>query len=157
METNLQSSEVRIPKSPQSSNVYPQFKSTFARSLSFNTNSQPNKPLDFEISFRIARNADHSQNQSLSPPQSQKVDEVDEDFEEFMRNSPLKQSLQNLSAKSTTPTTPTRKNIFASRVFNTTCSGRHRFQVVLPMCIKICCFIFVKCRNETFAILNFFR
>lgn len=130
METNLQSSEVRIPKSPQSSGC-PQFKSTFARSLSFNTNTQPNKPLDFEISFRIAQNVDHSQNLSTtSVQQSHKVDEVDEDFEEFMRNSPLKQSLQNLSAKSMTPTTPpTRKNAVASRVFNTTCSGRHRFQV----------------------------
>ncbi|XP_055324265.1 uncharacterized protein LOC129578936 [Sitodiplosis mosellana] len=135
METNLQSSEVRIPKTPQSTgSVCPQFKSTFARSLSFNTNTPPNKPLDFEISFRIAQNVDHSQTNlsttAATVPQSHKVvDEIDEDFEEFMRNSPLKQSLQNLSGKSTTPTTPpTRKNAIASRVFNTTCSGRHRYQ-----------------------------
>lgn len=134
METNLQSSEVRIPKSPQApGSVCPQFKSSFARSLSFNTNTQPNKPLDFEISFRIAQNVDHSTNLSTTAtvPQSHKtVDEVDEDFEEFMRNSPLKQSMQNLSTNSTTPTTPpTRKNGIAARAFNTTCSGRHRFQV----------------------------
>ncbi|XP_031620139.1 uncharacterized protein LOC116338797 [Contarinia nasturtii] len=130
METNLQSSEVRIPKSPQSSSTCPQFKSTFARSLSFNTNTQQNKPLDFEISFRIAQNVEHSQNLSTTTvPQPHKVDDFDEEFAEFMRDSPLKQSLQNLSTKSTTtPITPTRKNIVASRVFNTTCSGRHRFQ-----------------------------
>lgn len=154
METNLQSNEVRIPKSPQSPGACPQFKSTFARSLSFNTsNQQPSKPLDFEINFRIAQHPDHlsSINGSLStkmtPPH--KIDE--EDFEEFMRNSPLKHSLQNGSANpttttasttataggggaattTTTPTTPTRKTATASRVFNTTCSGRHRFQVTL--------------------------
>lgn len=148
METNLQSSEVRIPKSPQSpGSVCPQFKSTFARSLSFNTNTQPNKPLDFEISFRIGQNVDHSPNLSTTTgvaQQTHKVDEVDEDFEEFMRNSPLKQ-LQNLSAKSTTPTSPpTRKNAVASRVFNTTCSGRHRFQVLFSwhnkhICLYCCC------------------
>lgn len=131
METNLQSSEVRIPKSPQLAGACPQFKSTFARSLSFNTTNQPTKPLDFEISFRIAQNVDHSPNRSGSSvtSPSPKVDEVDEDFEEFMRNSPLKQSLQNLSAKSSTSTTPTRKTVVTSRVYNTTCSGRHRFQV----------------------------
>lgn len=132
METNLQSSEVRIPKSPQTPNVCPQFKSTFARSLSFNTSNQPNKPLDLEISFRIAQNVDHSANlmgTSAMQPHSHKVDEIDDDFEEFMRNSPLKQSMQNLSAKSTTPPTPMRKNVAASRAFSTTCSGRHRFQV----------------------------
>lgn len=133
METNLQSNEVRIPKSPQSPGVCPQFKSTFARSLSFNTNTQPtNKPLDLEISFRIAQNVDHSQNlngSSSMTPQSHKIEDIDEDFEEFMRNSPLKQSMQNLSGKSTTLTTPTRQNAVASRAYNTTCSGRHRFQV----------------------------
>lgn len=130
METNLQSSEVRIPKSPHSPATCPQFKSTFARSLSFNTNNQPTKPLDFEISFRIAQNLNHSPNRSASSPTatvpSHKVDEADEDFEEFMRNSPMKQSLQN---SATTPTTPTRKSMAASRAFNTTCSGRHRIQV----------------------------
>lgn len=152
METNLQSSEVRIPKTPQSPAVCQQFKSTFARSLSFNTtNQQPIKPLDFELNFRIATDMDNLQNVSGSStattvPKSHKVDEIDEDFEEFMRNSPLKQSLQNITAKSTvtpstataatastttTPTTPTRKNVAASRAFNTTCSGRHRFQVNL--------------------------
>lgn len=139
METNLQSSEVRIPKTPQSPSTCPQFKSTFARSLSFNTNTPQNKPLDFEISFRIAQNVDHSENLSTTTvPSQHKVDEIDEDFAEFMRNSPLKQSLQNLSTKSTTTssTTPTRKNIVASRVFNTTCSGRHRFQVELTTHIK---------------------
>lgn len=134
METNLQSSEVRIPKSPQSPASCPQFKSTFARSLSFNTTNQPNKPLDFEISLRIAQSVNHSQNLSgatatMIPSQSHKVDEIDEDFEEFMRNSPLKQSLQNMSGKSTIPITPTRKNVITSRAFSTTCSGRHRFQV----------------------------
>lgn len=132
METNLQSNEVRIPKSPQSPGRCPQFKSTFARSLSFNTNNQPSKPLDLEISFRIAQNVDHSQHlngSSSVTPQSHKIEDIDEDFEEFMRNSPLKQSLQNLSAKSTSPPTPTRSNATASRAYNTTCSGRHRFQV----------------------------
>lgn len=92
METNLQSSEVRIPKTQQSP-VCPQFKSTFARSLSFN---QPNKPLDLEV-YRIAQNNDASLiNQSLNRSgsstmlQQQTVDEVDDDFEEFMRNASLK-------------------------------------------------------------------
>lgn len=172
METNLQSNEVRIPKSPQSPAACPQFKSTFARSLSFNTtNNQPVKPLDFEINFRIAQNIDHltsSHNgttsmmmtattaaaasaatttpttnslNTVTPPQSHKIEDIDEDFEEFMRNSPLKQTLQHFAAQSatapttatttTTPTsaTPTRKNVAASRVYNATCSGRHRFQV----------------------------
>lgn len=147
METNLQSNEVRIPKSPQSPGACPQFKSTFARSLSFNTSSQqPSKPLDFEINFRIAQHPDHLANingslsTKMTPPH--KIDDIEEDFEEFMRNSPLKHSLQNGSATTTGPTVaaaaattattpPTRKNATASRVFNATCSGRHRFQVTL--------------------------
>lgn len=61
METNFQSSEIRLPKTTttatatttattttkQSPVSSPQFKSSFARSLSFNTN---NKPLDLELS-----------------------------------------------------------------------------------------------------------
>lgn len=151
METNLQSNEVRIPKSPQSPGACPQFKSTFARSLSFNTNNQqPNKPLDFELNFRTVQHAtDHLTNingslsTKMTPPH--KINDIEEDFEEFMRNSPLKHSLQNGTTKlttaaaagattttTTTPTaTPTRKNATTSRVFNATCSGRHRFQVTL--------------------------
>lgn len=143
METNLQSNEVRIPKSPQSPGACPQFKSTFARSLSFNTNNQqPSKPLDFELNFRTVQHATDQLsniNGALStklttPPH--KNDDIEEDFEEFMRNSPLKHSLQNGSAKLTTPTTatatPTRKNATTSRAaFNATCSGRHRLQVIL--------------------------
>lgn len=151
METNLQSSEVRIPKSPQLPNVCPQFKSTFARSLSFNTSSQPIKPLDFEISLRIAQNVDHLQNLCGSST-THKVDEVDDDFEEFMRNSPLKQSLQNVSGKSTTPTPPTRKNVITSRVFNTNCSGRNRFQVNL----SIYFFLFVAKNPYGHSIVYFF-
>lgn len=137
METNLQSSEVRIPKTPQSP-VCPQFKSTFARSLSFN---QPSKPLDLEI-YRVAQHFEttpinRSQNLSGSSTQSsqsqQKVDEVDEDFEEFMRNSPLKQSIQSLSMikSSSIITPPTRKtNVIPMRSPSTvTCSDRNRFQV----------------------------
>lgn len=61
METNFQSSEIRLPKTTTTAAVTtttittttqlpvssPQFKSSFARSLSFNTN---NKPLDLELS-----------------------------------------------------------------------------------------------------------
>lgn len=56
METRMQSSEVRIPKIDSSfefSTVTPcqYFQSSFARSLSFNTNQS--QSLDFELSFRI--------------------------------------------------------------------------------------------------------
>lgn len=139
MDTNLQSSEVRIPKSSQSPVGCAAFKSSFARSLSFSTNNQ-HKPLDVEISFRIAQNIEspiehhhhHSSNLldlSATPMLSHKVVEVDEDFEEFMRNSPLKQSMQNLSTK-TSPATPTRNNgVMVTRALSTSCSNRHRFQV----------------------------
>lgn len=70
METRLQSSEVRIPKpvnSPQSPPIVvgcPTFKSSFARSLTFSNNNSNHqqahhhKPLDLEISFRIAQALD---------------------------------------------------------------------------------------------------
>lgn len=60
METRLQSSEVRIPKvEPNGGGGFefstlapcPYFQSSFARSLSFNTNQS--QSLDFELSFRI--------------------------------------------------------------------------------------------------------
>lgn len=135
METNLQSSEVRIPKTPQSPVACPTFKSSFARSLSFSTTTattnNQHKPLDVEISFRIAQNCDSSSTQKLaglSSATQHKVDEVDEDFEEFMRNSPLK-SMHKVSPTSTTPTR--KNNVIVSRALSaaTTSSNRHRFQV----------------------------
>lgn len=131
METRLQSSEVRIPKSPQSPiSVCPTFKSSFARSLSFSTNQH--KPLDLEISFRIAQAADGTHNassQSFTPP---KLDDIDDDFEEFMRNSPLKQSMQTMNLSKTSPTattTPTRNPIALPRITSPFCSVRQRLQV----------------------------
>lgn len=132
METRLQSSEVRIPKSPQSPiSACPTFKSSFARSLSFSTNQH--KPLDLEISFRIAQAADGTHNassQSCTPP---KLDDVDDDFEEFMRNSPLKQSMQNMNLNKTLPAvtaTPTRNPIASPRIIPSPfCSVRQRLQV----------------------------
>lgn len=141
METRLQSSEVRLPKSPQSpTSVCPTFKSSFARSLSFSTN-QHNKPLDLEISFRIAQtssdgtmhNVSSSSSQSCTPP---KLDDVDDDFEEFMRNSPLKTSMQNMNLSRTSPasatatiTPPTRNSIALPRITSPFCSVRQRLQV----------------------------
>lgn len=88
METRLQSNEVRIPKndrlnqSPSSA-----FKSSFARSLSF---SCQNKPLELENGFRSP----------VTPPSPA---EKDDDFEEFMRHSPLKKVLQAKQQHFTTP------------------------------------------------------
>lgn len=135
METSFQSSEVRLPKSPQSPiSGCPTFKSSFARSLSFSTNQH--KPLDLEISFRIAHASDgtmHNNNassQSCTPP---KLDDVgDDDFEEFMRNSPLKQSRQNMNLNRTSPavtTPPTRNPIASPRISSPFGSVRQRSQV----------------------------
>lgn len=134
METRLQSSEVRLPKSPQSPiSACPTFKSSFARSLSFSTNQH--KPLDLEISFRIAQaadgthNAQHLSTSSCTPP---KLDDIDDDFEEFMRNSPLKQSMQNMNLSKTPPaatTTPTRNTTASPRISSSFCSVRQRLQV----------------------------
>lgn len=125
METNLQSSEIRIPKTQQSP-VCPQFKSTFARSLSFN---QPNKPLDLEIR-RVPQNNDASLiNQSLIRSgsstilQPQTVDEVDDDFEEFMRNASLKKN-----RLSKTPTIR-KNNLIATYSPNFNCTEHNRSQV----------------------------
>lgn len=133
METRLQSNEVRIPKSPQSPvSGCPTFKSTFARSLSFCSNQQ-NKPLDLEISFRIAQSSNDPANisQSLSTPEfSPPQHGDDDDFDEFMRNSPLKQSIRNLSASNAMPTlTPTRNT--ASSGISPLSSARKRLQVNL--------------------------
>lgn len=78
METRLQSNEVRIPKNDRLNQSSSAFKSAFARSLSF---SCQNKPLDLENSFR-------SPNLDMTSPIK------DDDFEEFMRHSPLKKALQ---------------------------------------------------------------
>lgn len=132
METRLQSSEVRIPKSPQSPvSGYPTFKSSFARSLSFSTNQ--NKPLDLEISFRIAQNLDlsnslHNQSSSSSSTTTtHKLNDIDDDFEEFMKNSPLKQSLKSMHK--TSPVTPTRNGGSRPLVLPTPSTARQRLQV----------------------------
>ena len=69
METRLQSSEVRIPKIDKNFefstlNPCPYFQSSFARSLSCNTNQS--QSLDFELSFRIG-NGINRLNQLTSP------------------------------------------------------------------------------------------
>lgn len=90
METRLQSSEVRIPKNErgnQPANVSA-FKSSFARSLSF---SCQNKPLDLENGFRVA-----APNLDITSPNliNLKTSPLkDDDFEEFMKHSPLKRIL----------------------------------------------------------------
>lgn len=78
METRLQSNEVRLPKNDRLNQSSSAFKSSFARSLSF---SCQNKPLDLENGYR-------SPNLDTTPPTK------DDDFEEFMKHSPLKKALQ---------------------------------------------------------------
>lgn len=82
METRLQSSEVRLPRNDSfefsannKSNVSPikspgcqYFKSSFARSLSFNTNQS--QSLDFELSFRISKCDTSSLSEELDSSQS---------------------------------------------------------------------------------------
>lgn len=88
METRLQSNEVRIPKNDrQTTSPKSAFKSSFARSLSFS------KPLDLQNGFRSP----------VTPP-SPATCEKDDDFEEFMRHSPLKKALQAKQQHFTTPT-----------------------------------------------------
>lgn len=82
METRLQSSEVRLPRNDSfefsannKNNVSPikspgcqYFKSSFARSLSFNTNQS--QSLDFELSFRISKCDTSSPSEELDTSQS---------------------------------------------------------------------------------------
>lgn len=147
----MEKNEFVIPKSPQSLESCSKFKSTFARSLSFNTNNQPNKPLDMEISFRIGQNIDattiganilQNENEFESPAiPLEKNHKVDEDFNEILHSAP-KQSEQNAPAKLTTLPTPTQNNnAIASHVSNTTCFGRHQFQVKEPFNLIFFCLI----------------
>lgn len=84
METRLQSSEVRIPKvEPSSGGGFefstlapcPYFQSSFARSLSFNTNQS--QSLDFELSFRIGGKS--CTNGMLETCDSSAISNIDED------------------------------------------------------------------------------
>lgn len=97
METNLQSNEVRIPKSPQlTPNGCSTFKSAFARSLSFSSNQQ-NKPLDFEINLRISQSSlNDEQNIPMHHPSSpSRKLSVDDRFSEFIKNKSLKNLERN--------------------------------------------------------------
>lgn len=141
METGFQSSEIRLPKNPNSpsTNVGPTFKSSFARSLSFCTNQQ--KPLDLEISFRIAQSSSDSSirsSDSSSSSTSSKhqpigldgVDDIEDDFDEFLHNSSLKHSMRNLniSNASSTTSTPTRNGVLTG--LSPLCAARKRLQVI---------------------------
>lgn len=148
METRLQSSEVRIPKqvnSPQSPPIIagcPTFKSSFARSLSFSTNQH--KPLDLEISFRIAQaldsttSATHNHNLSPSATTTTKMVDaivVDDDFEEFMKHSPLKQQSMQNKLNITSPVTSSNGGSVGNAGTSRTqsmifCSARQRLQVI---------------------------
>lgn len=121
METRLQSPEVRIPKTDTRSPPSCLFKSSFARSLSFSTNQ---KPIDLEISFRIAQNLDTSpssnqqipQAVNLTPQHSMKDEDFSDDFE---KSSPNGQPIKNIT--------------FRGRPLSASCFSRNRLQVIHEM------------------------